>query len=145
VARGWYEEAPRISRNRWLGRAVLEMLAGIGILFAALFVTSSGLTLLGVFVLAAGLGTFVLAFSMPAKTLAGAMIQAMLAAYRRTLARTMATARSLNQVVAESNLPWLKTPDQAMVWATAVGLQPQRELGRWWRGRRRRLLTRKWR
>ena len=40
----------------------------------------------------------------------------------------MTTARSLNQVVAESNLPWLKTPDQAMVWATAVGLQPQLDL-----------------
>jgi uncharacterized membrane protein YgcG len=125
IDHGWFREAPRISRNRWLARATLEIVSGIAILFVALFLPSSGLTLLAVFVLAAGVGTFVLAFSMPAKTMAGAMIQAMLAAYRRTLARTLATARSMNQVVAESNLPWLRTPDQAMVWATAVGLQPE--------------------
>src|SRR5262249_41883792 len=41
------------------------------------------------------------------------------------LAKTMETARSMNQVVAEAQLPWLRTPDQAMVWGTALGLQPQ--------------------
>ena len=62
---------------------------------------------------------------MPVRTMAGAMVQAMLAAYRRTLAKTMTTARSLNQVVAEAQLAWLRTPDQALVWATAVGLQSE--------------------
>ena len=50
----------------------------------------------------------------------------MLLAYRRTLAKTMETARSMNQVVAEGTAAVAaSTPDQAMVWATAVGLQPE--------------------
>src|SRR5262249_23693431 len=32
-------------------------------------------------------------------------------------------ARSMDQVVAESGLDWLDTPDQAVVWGTALGLQ----------------------
>jgi uncharacterized membrane protein YgcG len=125
IAGGWYREAPRISRNRWLGRGAFEIFGAVVLWFVASFVVSSGLTLVAVGLLAAGILTFWLAFSMPAKTIAGAMVQAMLAAYRRTLAKTMTTARSLNQVVADAQLPWLRTPDQAMVWATAVGLQTE--------------------
>jgi hypothetical protein len=56
----------------------------------------------------------------------------MLAAYRRTLKKTMDQARSMDQVVAEAGLPWLETPDQAVVWATALGLHQEIEavLGR---------------
>ena len=38
------------------------------------------------------------------------MIRAMLAAYRRTLEKTMAQARSMQQVVDEAGLAWLETP-----------------------------------
>ena len=55
------------------------------------------------------------------------MIRAMLAAYRRTLKKTMDQARSMDQVVAEAGLPWLETPDQAVVWGTALGLQNEIE------------------
>jgi hypothetical protein len=60
------------------------------------------------------------------------MIRAMLAAYRRTLEKTMAQARSMDQVVAEAGLTWLETPDQAVVWGTALGLEKEIEdvLGR---------------
>jgi hypothetical protein len=51
----------------------------------------------------------------------------MLAAYRRTLEKTMEQARSMGQVVDEAKLAWLETPDQAMVWAVALGLQHQAE------------------
>ena len=61
--------------------------------------------------------------AMPAVTMPGAMIRAMLAAYRRTLEKTMAQARSMQQVVDEAGLAWLDTPDQAVVWGTALGLQ----------------------
>ena len=57
----------------------------------------------------------------------GAMIRAMLAAYRRTLQKTMAQARSMQQVVDEAGLAWLETPDQAVVWGTALGLQHEIE------------------
>jgi hypothetical protein len=56
-----------------------------------------------------------------------AMVRAMLAAYRRTLQKTMAQARSMQQVVEESGLAWLDTPDQAVVWGTALGLQDEIE------------------
>jgi hypothetical protein len=55
------------------------------------------------------------------------MIRAMLAAYRRTLRKTMEQARSMDQVVAESGLAWLETPDQAVVWGTALGLEHEIE------------------
>ena len=51
------------------------------------------------------------------------MIRAMLAAYRRTLQKTMEQARSMQQVVDQAGLTWLETPDQAVVWGTALGLQ----------------------
>jgi uncharacterized membrane protein len=57
----------------------------------------------------------------------GAMVQAMMAAYRRTLQKTMAQSRSMQQVVDESGLFWLETPDQAVVWGTALGLQDEIE------------------
>ena len=55
-----------------------------------------------------------------------------LAAYRRTLSKTMEQARSMDQVVKESGLEWLETPDQAVVWGVALGLAGQVEdvLGR---------------
>jgi hypothetical protein len=39
----------------------------------------------------------------------------------------MAQARSMQQVVDEAGLDWLDTPDQAVVWATALGLQDEIE------------------
>ena len=57
----------------------------------------------------------------------GAMIRAMLAAYRRTLEKTMAQSRTMQQVVDEAGLAWLETPDQAVVWGTALGLQDEIE------------------
>ncbi len=104
VSRGWFREAPRISRNRWLGRAVLEIVAGVLVFIPAAVLPSDGLTLVSLALIAAGLVTLVAAFSMPARTMAGAMIHAMLAAYRRTLAKTLETARSMNQAVADAQV-----------------------------------------
>ena len=39
----------------------------------------------------------------------------------------MEQARSMDEVVAESGLRWLETPDQAVVWGTALGLEHQIE------------------
>ncbi len=59
---------------------------------------------------------------MPARTMSGATVKAMLAAYRRTLQAVLAGARSMDQVVAEPRLTWLETPDRAVVWSVALGL-----------------------
>jgi hypothetical protein len=99
------------------------LVLGIVLIFAGVNVPSNGLLLLGVGLVAAALVLFAIARVMPARTMPGAMIRAMLAAYRRTLEKTMAQARSMGQVVEEAKLDWLETPDQALVWGVALGLQ----------------------
>jgi uncharacterized membrane protein YgcG len=127
VQRGWFAEAPGKVTGRWSGRGILEIIAGVIALVAGFQVPFSGLVVLGFGLIAAGIVTIVLARAMPARTMPGATIRAMLAAYRRTLDKTMAQARSMDQVVDEARLDWLETPDQAMVWAVALGLQHQAE------------------
>jgi hypothetical protein len=69
----------------------------------------------------------IIARVMPARTMAGAMVFAMLAAYRRTLQKTMEQARSMQEVVDQAQLEWLDTPDQAIVWGVALGLHGEVE------------------
>jgi uncharacterized membrane protein YgcG len=122
VAKGWFTERPTSSARRWYLRAGVEFAAGILALIAGVVIPFAGLVLVGVAVIAAATVTTVLAYSMPSRTLPGAMIRAMLAAYRRTLEKTMAQARSMYEVVQQSGLAWLETPDQAVVWGVALGL-----------------------
>jgi uncharacterized membrane protein YgcG len=132
VARGWFREKPSAAVARWTGRAVIAGILGAIAIFAGANVPSSGVLLIGVGLIVGAIVVGLLARSMPAVSLPGAMIRAMLAAYRRTLKKTMDQARSMDQVVAEAGLPWLETPDQAVVWGTALGLHAEIEtvLGR---------------
>jgi uncharacterized membrane protein YgcG len=127
VDRGWFGERPSKVVSRWAGRGTLAIVAGVIAVIAGLNIPLSGLTLLGGAAIAAGVVVVIIARSMPAVTITGSMIRAMLAAYRRTLQKTMAQARSMQQVVDEAGLPWLDTPDQAVVWGTALGLQGEIE------------------
>jgi hypothetical protein len=122
VSKGWFTEKPTASARRWYLRGGFELALGIAALVGGFVIPMAGLVLVGVAIVGAGIVTMVLAYSMPARTLAGAMIRAMLAAYRRTLEKTMAQARSMDQVVQAAGLPWLETPDQAVVWSVALGL-----------------------
>jgi uncharacterized membrane protein YgcG len=132
VARGWYGERPSAATARWRVRGAVAVAAGIVGIVAGFNLPSSGLLLIGIAAIVGGVVMLFLAGSMPAVTLPGAMIRAMLAAYRRTLKKTMDQARSMDQVVAEAGLAWLETPDQAVVWGTALGLHHEIEgvLGR---------------
>ena len=123
VDRGWFGEKPSKVVARWTGRGVLAIIAGVIGIVAGLNIPISGLTLIGAAAIAGGIVVIVFAQAMPAVSMSGAMIRAMLAAYRRTLQKTMAQARSMQQVVDEAGLDWLDTPDQAVVWGTALGLQ----------------------
>ena len=123
VKNGWFGEKPSKVVGRWTGRGVLALVAGVIAAILGLNIPFSGLTLLGGAAIAGGVVVIVIAQLMPAVTMPGAMIRAMLAAYRRTLQKTMAQARSMQQVVDEAGLTWLDTPDQAVVWGTALGLQ----------------------
>ncbi|MEA2609019.1 MAG: uncharacterized protein QOJ75_1262 [Chloroflexota bacterium] len=127
VERGWFAEKPSKVVMAWAVRGVLAIIAGCLAFIAGLSLPLSGLTLLGGAGILGGLIVALFARGMPAVTMTGAMIRAMLAAYRRTLQKTMAQARSMQEVVDEAGLAWLDTPDQAVVWGTALGLQGEIE------------------
>jgi uncharacterized membrane protein YgcG len=132
VSRGWFREKPSAAVGRWMARAAVAFFVGLIAAVVGLNLPSNGLLLVGIAVVIGAVVMGILARSMPAVSLPGAMIRAMLAAYRRTLKKTMDQARSMDQVVAEAGLPWLETPDQAVVWGTALGLHAEIEdvLGR---------------
>ena len=127
VTAGWYREDPEKSTERWSFRAGLALVAGVVGGIIAWNLPSSGLLLLSGAVFAASIAMFVLARVMPQRTMSGAMVYAWLAAYRRTLERTLAGARSMDDVVASHALPWVETPDQAVVWGYALGLHHEVE------------------
>jgi len=123
VRRGWFARSPRSVTGRWTAIAVGEIVAGGIAFWLGQQLPSGGFTLLAIGLAAAGAVTLGLAFVMPARTLTGATLKVMLAAYGRSLAATMAGARSMEQVVAEPRLAWLETPDRAVVWGVALGQQ----------------------
>jgi len=127
VSNGWFREAPSASTRRWVSRGSLAIGAGVLAIVIGFNLPSDGLVVVGGAVLAAGIVLLILARSMPSVSMPGAMIRAMLEAYRRTLEKTMAQARSMNQVVAESAIPLIESPDDAVVWGVALGLQTQVE------------------
>ena len=127
VKGGWFKEKPSAVVVRWAAIGFIPFMAGIVAIFIGVNIPISGLVLIGVAGIAGGLVLLGMARAMPAVTMPGAMVRAMLAAYRRTLQKTMAQARSMQQVVDESGLTWLDTPDQAVVWGTALGLQDEIE------------------
>jgi uncharacterized membrane protein YgcG len=127
VERHWLRAKPSSVIGRWrlIGATEIAVAAVVG--FAWLFVMASGLIILALGLLAAGIVTWVLAGSMPARTRLGAMLYAMLHAYRRTLERTMRQAQSMGEVVRARALPWVTTPDQVMAWGIAFGLNDELE------------------
>jgi uncharacterized membrane protein YgcG len=127
VRKGWMVEQPSKVIGRWTGRGVIAIVAGVAALFAGFTIPMSGLVLIGVGAIAGGIALCLFAHGMPSVTMPGAMVRAMLHAYRRTLQKTMEQARSMQQVVDEAGMDWLETPDQAVVWGTALGLQSQIE------------------
>ena len=125
--KGWFREPPEKSIERWSFRGAIVLVLGIVALFIAWNLPSSGLLLLGGAVAAAGIIILIIARVMPQRTMQGAMIYAWLAAYRRTLQKSLATARSMDDVVASHAVPWLETPDQAVLWGYALGLHHEVE------------------
>jgi uncharacterized membrane protein YgcG len=122
VRNGWFREPPSKATQRWSVRGIIAIVVGVVAIIGGQNLPSAGLTLIGGALVVAGVFLVVLSRWMQAVTLPGAMIRAMLAAYRRTLEKSMAQARSMDEVVAEPQLSWLETPDQAVVWGVALGL-----------------------
>ena len=127
VQQGWFRERPGKASSRWLGRGIVAGIAGGIALFAGFNLPSDGLVLVGVALVAAAVGLVVLSRAMPSVTDEGSMIRAMLAAYRRTLQKTMAQARSMGEVVDQAAIPLIESPDDAVAWGVALGLQDEVE------------------
>ncbi len=123
----WYRERPMQSVARWATRGALALFGGVGALMLGIVLPSGGVVLLGISLIISGIAVLVISVAMPARTRTGSVIVAMLEAYRRTLERTMAQARSLNQVVLESAIPLIESPDDAVAWGVALGLQVEVE------------------
>jgi uncharacterized membrane protein YgcG len=123
TSRKWMTERPADVTRRWRGRGSFAIGGAVVVGVVGLKVPISGLVVVAFGLALGGIAIAVIASWMPAVTMPGAMLRAMLAAYRRTLEKTMAQARAMQQVVDDAKLPWLETPDQAVVWGTALGLQ----------------------
>jgi uncharacterized membrane protein YgcG len=123
----WLRSVPSTVVPPWalLGGFEIAVAAFIGLLW--LTIEASGLLVLTLGLALAGVITVVVAYFMPARTKLGSMLYAMLAAYRRTLQKTMDQAESMGEIVKAKALPWVETPDQVMAWAVAFGLNDELE------------------
>ena len=126
VRLGWLTRRPTPMIVRWIAIGVGELvLAGL-LTFFGYLVPMSGLTLLGLALGIGGIGTVAIGAAMSQRTKNGAYVDAMLKAYRRTLQKTMQQARDMNQVVEDPQVRTLAdTPDKAVVWGIALGLQSE--------------------
>jgi uncharacterized membrane protein YgcG len=122
VQKGWLTGRPTRVIGIWIGVAAVEGLAAIPLFIWTVNLDASGGLLGGVALLIGAVITGVIAWFMPCRTKLGAMLRAMLAAYKRTLQYTMAQSASMDEVVGRRALPWITTPDQAMAWGVAFGL-----------------------
>jgi hypothetical protein len=120
---GWIGGLSVVATLRWSMLAAIELAAGIGLAVLGSRTGSTTLQAAGGGVAAGGLATWIIGGRMPALSKEGAVMKAQLAAYRRTLAATFGQATTLDDVVASHQLPWLETPDQAIVWGMALGLR----------------------
>jgi hypothetical protein len=120
--KGWIQGFSIVSRWKWRALAVLEIAFG---LFVAAVGQAGGDLMYGtgLGIAAGGVATWIIAAFMARRTREGAVMKAQLAAYRRTLKATFATAATLDDAVGAAGLKWLETPDQALVWGVALGLR----------------------
>jgi len=123
---GWLERMPGPSIGRMVGIGVGIALIGGGILFAGIVIPMSGLVLVGGALILGGIGTIGFGTAMSQRTDAGAYVDAMLIAYRRTLRKTIEQARDIGEVVEDPEIAKLAdTPDKAVVWGIALGLRDE--------------------
>jgi hypothetical protein len=123
----WYTESPEDAIRRWSLRGGIVLVVGVAATFFGFQLPSNGLLLVGVALIVAAVTILIIARVMPQRTMEGARLYAQLAAYRRTLQKTLEQARTIDQVVASHALPWVETPDQAVLWAYALGLSDEVE------------------
>lgn len=123
---GWLARMPGPSIARMSGMGIGIAVIGIGIGIGGFILPMSGALLLGVALVLGGAGTVGFGLAMSQRTGAGAYVDAMLTAYRRTLRKTMELARNMGEVVEQPEINKLAdTPDKAVVWGIALGLHDE--------------------
>lgn len=123
---GWLARMPGPSIRRMTALGIGIAVVGGAIIFVGISVPMSGALLLGGALVLGGLGTAGFGQAMGQRTRQGAYVDAMLAAYRRTLRRTMEQARSFGDVIQQPEIARLAdTPDKAVVWGMALGLHDE--------------------
>jgi hypothetical protein len=120
--RGWIGRMPVVTRLLWRAIAAVEGIAAIAILSTGVSGFSDLVTGVGVGALFGAIATWIAAPRMAHVSAAGGVMRAQLAAYRRTLRGTFASASSVADIVGPTELGWLATPDQAVVWGVGLGL-----------------------
>jgi len=123
---GWFTQLPSktISRMTWFGVGVAVI--GAGVVGLGVILPMSGAVMFGAALILGGLGTIGFGQAMSKRTSQGAYVDAMLKAYRRTLARTMDQARSMGEVIEQPEIAKLAdTPDKAVIWGMALGLHDE--------------------
>src|SRR5450759_1963548 len=128
VQKDWLTGRPTRVVGIWIAVAIAEGLAAIPLFVWTSTLDASGGFLGGGALLIAAIITGITAWFMPCRTRLGAMLRAMLAAYKRTLQYTMAQSGSMDEVVQRRALPWVTTPDAAMAWGVALGLSAEIEM-----------------
>lgn len=126
VRLGWLERLPTPVIVKWVIIGIGEVVLGGVSIFLGFSIPMSGLTLVGIALIAGGVVTMAFGSQMSKRTPNGAYVDAMLKAYRRTLEKTLAQARSMAEVVTEPTVRVLAdTPDKAVVWGVALGLHQE--------------------
>lgn len=123
VRLGWLERMPGPAITAMTVIGAVIAVAGAITTFIGINVPMSGAVMLGIALVLGGVGTIGFGRAMSKRTAAGAYVDAMLTAYRRTLAKTLDLARNMNEVVEQPEIARLAdTPDKAVVWGLALGL-----------------------
>jgi uncharacterized membrane protein YgcG len=123
---GWLARMPGPSIGRMVAAGSGVVVVGIGIGILGFVIPMSGALLLGAALVLGGIATIGFGLAMSQRTPAGAYVDAMLTAYRRTLRKTMEQARTMGEVVEQPEINKLAdTPDKAVVWGMALGLHDE--------------------
>lgn len=123
VSAEWYRRPPFRTMRAWLRLAdVVFVLGVVGSVVAILVASAPLLFAYAGLVFVGWLGRWV-ALAMPARTRSGALVVAMLKAYRRSLEKTLRVAESVWDVIGVRELAWFETPDRMIVWAMALNLE----------------------
>lgn len=127
VDQGWYRSVPSRVVAAWTGRAATLLLGGVVVFLVGAILPSSGTLMVGAALGISAIAVGIIGRAMPARTKDGAVILAMLEAYRRTLVKTMALARSMDEVAETAAIPLIESPDDAVAWGVALGLNDEVE------------------